>query len=100
MNFINMKKLLLLMMAAMLVVRLSAQTVDTTETQTPEVPTIMLLDSDFDESSTSVNEASTLLTSSRDVFNNLAAFNFGSFRYRVRGNDSKDRKSTRQNSSH
>ena len=89
MNFINMKKLLLLMMAAMLVVRLSAQTVDTTETQTPEVPTIMLLDSDFDESSTSVNEASTLLTSSRDVFNNIAAFNFGSFRYRVRGNDSK-----------
>ena len=89
MNFINMKKLLLLMMAAMLVVRLSAQTADTTETQNPEVPTIMLLDSDFDESSTSVNEASTLLNSSRDVFNAIAAYNFGSFRYRVRGNDSK-----------
>ena len=89
MNLINMKKLLLLMMAAMLVVRLSAQTADTTETQIPEVPTIMLLDSDFDESSTSVNEASTLLTSSRDVFNTIAAYNFGSFRYRVRGSDSK-----------
>ena len=89
MNFMHMKKLLLLMMAAMLVVRLSAQTADTTDTQLPEVPTIMLLDSDFDESSSSVNEASTLLTSSRDVFNSIAAFNFGSFRYRIRGNDSK-----------
>ena len=85
----HMKKLLLLMMAVLLCVRLSAQTADTTETQTPEVPTIMLLDSEFDESSTSVNEASTLLTSSRDVFNSIAAYNFGSFRYRIRGNDSK-----------
>ena len=84
-----MKKLLLLMMAVTLVVRLSAQTADTTETQAPEVPTIMLLDSDFDESSTAVNEASTLLNSSRDVFNTIAAYNFGAFRYRVRGNDSK-----------
>ena len=89
MNFINMKKLLLLMLAAMCVVRLSAQTADTTETQALEVPTIMLMDSDFDESSTSVNEASTLLNSSRDVFNSIAAYNFGSLRYRVRGNDSK-----------
>ena len=84
-----MKKLLLLLLATFLVVRLSAQTVDTTEIPMNEVPTIMLLDSDFDESSTSVNEASTLLNSSRDVFNSIAAFNFGSLRYRIRGNDSK-----------
>ena len=32
-----MKKLLLLMMAVLLCVRLSAQTADTTETQTPEI---------------------------------------------------------------
>ena len=50
---------------------------------------MILLDSDFDESSTSVNDASTLLQSSRDVFNSIAAYNFGSLRYRVRGNDSK-----------
>ena len=49
----------------------------------------MLLDSDFDESSTSVNDASTLLHSSRDVFNTIAAYNLGALRYRVRGNDSR-----------
>ena len=84
-----MRKLLLLTMAALCIVRLSAQTVDTLENQNTEVPTVLLLDSDFDESSTSVNDASTLLNSSRDVFNSIAAFNFGSLRYRVRGNDSK-----------
>ena len=89
MNTINMKKILLLLMAVLCVARLSAQTVDTVETQMHEVPTVILLDSDFDESSTSVNDASTLLNSSRDVFNSIAAFNFGSLRYRVRGNDSK-----------
>ena len=89
MNTINMKKILLLLLAVLCVVRLSAQTIDTLETQTHEVPTVILLDSDFDESSTSVNDASTLLNSSRDVFNSIAAYNFGSLRYRVRGNDSK-----------
>ena len=89
MNTINMKKVLLLMLAVLCVARLSAQVVDTVETQVHEVPTVILLDSDFDESSTSSNDASTLLTSSRDVFNSIAAFNFGSLRYRVRGNDSK-----------
>ena len=84
-----MKKVLLLMLAVLCVARLSAQVVDTVETQVHEVPTVILLDSDFDESSTSSNDASTLLTSSRDVFNSIAAFNFGSLRYRVRGNDSK-----------
>ena len=79
------------MTAAMLIVgRLAAQTVDTTDLNTQnEVPTVLLLDSDFEESSTSVNDASTLLNSSRDVFNSIAAYNFGSLRYRVRGNDSK-----------
>ena len=84
-----MRKLLLLAVAVLLCARLSAQTVDTTETQMNEVPTVILLDSDFDETSTSVNDASTLLHSSRDVFNAIAAYNFGSLRYRVRGNDSK-----------
>ena len=85
-----MKKLLLFIMAVLLTARLSAQVVvDTMAYQEQEVPTIVLSDSDFDESSTSVNDASTLLHSSRDVFNAIAAYNLGSLRYRVRGNDSK-----------
>lgn len=89
MNTINMKKLLLLFVAVLCVARLSAQVVDTLDAQNQEVPTVLLVESDFDESSTSVNDASTLLTSSRDVFNSIAAFNFGTLRYRIRGNDSK-----------
>ena len=85
-----MKKLFLLTLAVLLTVRLSAQIVaDTVYVQEQEVPTVILSDSDFDESSTSVNDASTLLHSSRDVFNAIAAYNLGSLRYRVRGNDSK-----------
>lgn len=85
-----MKKLFLLTFIVLLTMRLSAQVVvDTMGYQDQEVPTVMLLDSDFDESSTSVNDASTLLHSSRDVFNAIAAYNLGSLRYRVRGNDSK-----------
>ncbi len=66
-----------------------AQVIDTADLNNNEVPTVILMDSDFEESSTSVNDASTLLNSSRDVFNSIAAYNFGSLRYRVRGNDSK-----------
>ena len=96
-----MRKTLLLMIAAFSFMQLSAQiiviepsdhpttSVDTVDDQHLEMPTVTLMDSDFDESSTSVNDASTLLNSSRDVFNSIAAYNFGSLRYRVRGNDSK-----------
>ncbi len=84
-----MKKFLLLMVATMLMAGLQAQVIDTTDLNQNDVPTVILLDSDFDESSTSVNDASTLLNSSRDVFNSIAAYNFGALRYRVRGNDSK-----------
>ena len=85
-----MKKLFLLTFIVLLATRLSAQVVvDTVDLQEQDVPTVMLTDSDFDESSTSVNDASTLLHSSRDVFNSIAAYNLGSLRYRIRGNDSK-----------
>ena len=85
-----MKKLFLLTFIVLLATRLSAQVVvDTVYLQEQDVPTVMLTDSDFDESSTSVNDASTLLHSSRDVFNSIAAYNLGSLRYRIRGNDSK-----------
>ena len=85
-----MKKFLLILAVPLLMAaRLAAQVVDSTDLNLNDVPTVILLDSDFEESSTSVNDASTLLNSSRDVFNSIAAYNFGSLRYRVRGNDSK-----------
>ena len=85
-----MKKFLLLLAVPMLMVsRLAAQVVDSTDLNQNDLPTVIMMDSDFEESSTSVNDASTLLNSSRDVFNSIAAYNFGSLRYRVRGNDSK-----------
>ena len=85
-----MKKFLLLLAVPVLMVsRLSAQIIDSTDLNQNDLPTVILMDSDFEESSTSVNDASTLLNSSRDVFNSIAAYNFGSLRYRVRGNDSK-----------
>ena len=84
-----MKKFLIFTVATLLMAKAQAQTIDTTDLNHNDVPTVILLDSDFEESSTSVNDASTLLNSSRDVFNSIAAYNFGSLRYRVRGNDSK-----------
>ena len=84
-----MKKFLLLMVATMMMAGLQAQVIDSTDLNQNDLPTVILMDSDFEESSTSVNDASTLLNSSRDVFNSIAAYNFGSLRYRVRGNDSK-----------
>ena len=85
-----MKKFLFLIVVPLLMVsRLAAQVIDSTDMNPNDLPTVILMDSDFEESSTSVNDASTLLNSSRDVFNSIAAYNFGSLRYRVRGNDSK-----------
>ena len=89
-NNLNMKKFLLILSVPLLMAaRLAEQVVDSTDLNLNDVPTVILMDSDFEESSTSVNDASTLLNSSRDVFNSIAAYNFGSLRYRVRGNDSK-----------
>ena len=88
-NKFNMKKFLLFLVATMLVTGAYAQVIDTADLHNNELPTVILMDSDFEESSTSVNDASTLLNSSRDVFNSIAAYNFGALRYRVRGNDSK-----------
>ena len=84
-----MKKFLLLLVATMMMAGLQAQVIDSTDLNQNDLPTVILMDSDFEESSTSVNDASTVLNSSRDVFNSIAAYNFGSLRYRVRGNDSK-----------
>lgn len=53
------------------------------------LPTVSLSESEFEGSSSS-NEISGLLQSSRDVFVSTAGFNFGSVRYRMRGLDSEN----------
>ena len=65
------------MVATMMMGGLQAQVIDSTDLNQNDLPTVILMDSDFEESSTSVNDASTLLNSSRDVFNSIAAYNFG-----------------------
>ncbi|MBW7847218.1 MAG: TonB-dependent receptor plug domain-containing protein [Bacteroidales bacterium] len=55
----------------------------------PNLPTITLSESEFEGTSSS-NEISSLLQSSRDIFVSTAGFNFGSFRYRMRGLDSEN----------
>ena len=88
-----MKKILLMSVMMFFWIGISAQVTDTIGFQNQgdelELPTILLMDADFDESSTSGNDYSTLLQSSRDVFNSIAAYNFGSLRFRIRGYDSK-----------
>ena len=64
----------------LMVWRLAAQVIDSTDLNQNDLPTVILMDSDFEESSISVNDASTLLNSSRDVFISIAAYNFGSLR--------------------
>ena len=53
------------------------------------LPTVTLSESEFEGSSSS-NEISGLLQSSRDIFVSTAGFNFGSVRYRMRGLDSEN----------
>ncbi len=84
-----MKKLWITLFVLLMVYRLSGQT-DTTG-QIPDIvlPTIVLSESDFDDSG-STNDISGLLQSSRDIFVSTAGFNFGSLRYRIRGFDSEN----------
>lgn len=57
----------------------------------PALPAVILLESDFEEGSTSA-DISSLLQSSRDIFVSTAGFNFGTMRYRIRGFDSENTK--------
>ena len=67
-----------------------AQVADTTNLELgEESPSVIMMDSDFNESTVSSNEVSTLLQSSRDVFSNIASYQFGQLHFSKRGNDSK-----------
>jgi len=54
------------------------------------IPTITLSDSDLIEQENLSSNISSLLTASRDVFVNAAAFNFSATRFRIRGYDSEN----------
>ena len=85
-----MKKLFLLITATLFAYCANAQVVDTLNLDyDEESPTVIVLDSDYEESSVSSNDVSTLLHSSRDVFSNIASFQFGQLHFSKRGNDSK-----------
>jgi len=54
------------------------------------IPTVTLSDSDLVEQENMSSNISSLLTASRDVFVNAAAFNFSATRFRIRGYDSEN----------
>ena len=92
-----MKKYLLLIFAVALGVSLHAQFVepdeqkqstDTIVSENTSLPTIIMIDTDYDDAQSST-DISSFLQSSRDAFNSIAAYNFSSRRFRIRAYDSK-----------
>lgn len=85
-----MKRFLLCVLFAALVIVAKTQTVepDSIGSQHTDLPTVIIMDIG-DEEGDNTNDVSTFLQSSRDVFSNIAAYNFGSRRFRVRAYDSK-----------
>ena len=84
-----MKKYLLLILSVAFSFNLIAQEVVTdTVSDNTTMPTIIMIDTDYDETNSST-DISSFLQSSRDAFNNIAAYNLSSRRYRVRAYDSK-----------
>lgn len=84
-----MKKYLLLFLTVAFSINLIAQEVETdTVSVNNTLPTIILIDTDYDETSSST-DISSFLQSSRDAFSSIAAYNLSSRRFRIRGYDSK-----------
>ena len=84
-----MKKYLLLLMVVAFSFNLMAQDL-TTDTISEDVslPTIVMIDTEYDDAQSST-DISNFLQSSRDAFNNIAAYNLSSRRFRIRAYDSK-----------
>lgn len=82
-----MKRLILILVMMIGVYAADAQT-DTTEYHNNTMPTIVMIDTDYDETNSST-DISSFLQSSRDVFSNIAAYNLSSRRFRIRAYDSK-----------
>lgn len=84
-----MNKYLLFVAVLAFSVNLTAQEmVGDTIKETELLPTIVMIDTDYDEAQSST-DISSFLQSSRDAFNNIAAYNLSSRRYRIRAYDSK-----------
>ncbi len=84
-----MHKVLLLIGGLLIAITTIGQSDTSRQVLPSNLPTVTLSESEFDESSSS-NEISGLLQSSRDIFVSTAGFNFGSVRYRMRGLDSEN----------
>ena len=85
-----MKKYLLLFLAVAFSFGLMAQeqTTDTIASDNTTMPTIIMIETDYDDSQSST-DISSFLQSSRDAFNNIAAYNLSTRRFRIRAYDSK-----------
>ncbi len=80
---------LLLTVAIAFSVNLFAQAQKTdTVSENMTMPTIVMIDSEYDETNSST-DISSFLQSSRDVFSNMAAYNLSNRRFRIRAYDSK-----------
>lgn len=84
-----MKKYLLFILTVAFSFNLMAQEVATdTINVNNTLPTIIMIDTDYDETNSST-DISSFLQSSRDAFSSIAAYNLSSRRFRIRAYDSK-----------
>ena len=84
-----MKRIFLLIIAVASTVHLFAQVQKSdTVRENETMPTIIMIDSEYDETNSST-DISSFLQSSRDPFSNIAAYNLSARRYRIRAYDSK-----------
>ena len=84
-----MKKYLLFILIVTFSISLIAQEVVTdTVSENTTLPTIIMIETDYDDSQSST-DISSFLQSSRDAFNNIAAYNLSTRRFRIRAYDSK-----------
>ena len=84
-----MKKYLLLILTMAFGLNLMAQELKTdTVSENTTIPTIIMIDTEYDETNSST-DISSFLQSSRDAFNNIAAYNLSTRRFRIRAYDSK-----------
>ena len=84
-----MKKYLLFIAAVAISLNMIAQELKTdTISENTTLPTIIMIETDYDDSQSST-DISSFLQSSRDAFNNIAAYNLSTRRFRIRAFDSK-----------
>ena len=84
-----MKKYLLFIAAVAISLNMMAQEIKVdTISENTTLPTIIMIETDYDDSQSST-DISSFLQSSRDAFNNIASYNLSTRRFRIRAFDSK-----------